>query len=75
MVYSKTGEIRFDDICLEGISDNSIKLQKCTQGNAKQKWHYHNQVSPIYRSFLNKEKHLILDENYETCDIWEMYDC
>ena len=45
MVYSKNGELRFDDICMEGSKNSAIKLQKCTDGNQKQTWDYNNQVN------------------------------
>lgn len=44
MVYSKTGELRFDDLCLEGHANDIIKLQKCSQYNDKQRWNYNNEV-------------------------------
>ncbi len=45
MVYSKGGELRFDDLCMEGIKSSAIKLQKCTEGNQKQTWNYNNEVN------------------------------
>jgi hypothetical protein len=44
MVYSKKGELRFDDLCLEGDGNSIIKFQKCSPGNQKQIWIYNNEV-------------------------------
>jgi hypothetical protein len=52
MVYSKKGEIRFDDLCLEGNPNNIVKLQKCSQGNQKQIWSYNNEVYSKYLIFV-----------------------
>jgi hypothetical protein len=43
-VYSKKGEIRFDDLCLEGSPNDSVRLQKCSDGNQKQIWNYNKEV-------------------------------
>ncbi len=44
MVYSKNGELRFDDLCMEGSKSSIVKLQKCTHGNQKQIWKYDTEV-------------------------------
>jgi polypeptide N-acetylgalactosaminyltransferase len=44
MVYSKKGELRFDDLCLEGDGNSVIKLQKCAPENQKQIWTYNNET-------------------------------
>lgn len=51
MVYSKRGEIRFDDLCLEGDTNTNkvIKFQKCSSANQKQIWDYNTEV---YRTKL-----------------------
>ncbi len=45
MVYSKTGELRFDDLCMESSKNNVVKLHKCSEGNQKQVWNYNNEVN------------------------------
>ncbi len=45
MVYSKAGELRFDDLCMESSKNNVVKLQKCSEGNQKQIWDYNNEVN------------------------------
>ena len=47
MVYSKKGEIRFDDLCLEANANQVIKFQKCSPGNEKQIWNYDKEVDPM----------------------------
>lgn len=44
VIYSKKGELRFDDLCLEGNANDIIKLQKCSPGHYKQIWNYNNDV-------------------------------
>ncbi|CAF0916864.1 unnamed protein product [Rotaria sordida] len=47
MVYSKKGELRFDDLCMEGSKNSVVKLQKCIDGNQKQTWHYNNETKQM----------------------------
>ncbi|CAF3234239.1 unnamed protein product [Rotaria socialis] len=44
LAYSKKGELRVDDLCMEGSANIAIKLQKCSLGNQKQMWNYNNQT-------------------------------
>jgi hypothetical protein len=73
VVYSKTGELRFDDLCMEGSKNNVVKLQKCADGNQKQIWNYNNEVNS-FRFFI-KDYFLFSDKTNETCLFWSMYDC
>ena len=73
MVYSKNGELRFDDLCMEGSKSSVIKLHKCTEGNQKQIWKYDNEVKLIF--ILNLSKDFLLDKTNETCVFRSMYDC
>ncbi|CAF1111426.1 unnamed protein product [Adineta ricciae] len=43
VVFSKSGELRFDDLCMEGSKNSAVKLQKCTEGNQKQVWEYNKE--------------------------------
>jgi len=42
VLHSKKGELRFDDLCLEGNPNDAVKLQKCFESNKKQIWNYDN---------------------------------
>lgn len=54
MVYSKSGELRFDDLCMEGSKNSVVKLQKCSEGNQKQIWHYDKDVNLTFNLILNQ---------------------
>lgn len=75
MVYSKKGEIRFDDLCLEGdaSSNKVIKFQKCSSANQKQFWDYNPEVNPIGLFSIN-DLYSFLDEIDETRSIRRMHD-
>ena len=61
MVYSKDGELRFDDLCMEGGKNSVIKLHKCTEGNQKQTWNYNNEVNSF--EILNQRKTFSFRQN------------
>ncbi|CAF1401533.1 unnamed protein product [Adineta steineri] len=60
VIYSKKGEIRFDDLCFEGSANSVVKLQKCTEGNQKQIWNYNNETKLM--KHVNSNQCLTVDE-------------
>ena len=72
-MYSKTGELRFDDLCMEGSKSSTVKLQKCSSGNQKQIWKYDSEVTEISFPLANILLHL--DETNETYLLRSMSDC
>ncbi|CAF1070828.1 unnamed protein product [Adineta ricciae] len=47
VVFSKSGELRFDDLCMEGSKNSAVKFQKCTEGNQKQVWEYNKDLKQM----------------------------
>ncbi len=75
MVYSKSGELRFDDLCMEGSRNDAVKLHKCAEGNQKQIWKYDNDVNSISILIFKSKKIFLLDKTNQTCLLCAMYDC
>ncbi|CAF4311465.1 unnamed protein product [Rotaria sp. Silwood2] len=61
LVYSKIGELRFDDLCMEGSKNSVVKLQKCFEGNQKQTWNYNNETKQMKHVYSGQC--MILDQN------------
>ncbi|CAF4535561.1 unnamed protein product [Rotaria sp. Silwood1] len=84
VVYSKKGELRFDDLCMEGSKNSVVKLQKCFEGNQKQIWNYNNETKHMKHVYSgqcmtldqNKDNGKILlspcDEQYNTNQRWHL---
>jgi len=51
VVYSKNGELRFDDLCLEGSKNSPVKFQKCTESNQRQIWNYQNDTKQMVHKY------------------------
>ncbi|CAF0762122.1 unnamed protein product [Didymodactylos carnosus] len=63
IVYSRNGELRFDDLCMEGSKNDVVKLQKCQYQNQKQIWEY-NKVTKQMKH-LNTGQCMTVNQNQE----------
>ncbi|UJR30128.1 hypothetical protein I4U23_017669 [Adineta vaga] len=54
VVYSKNGELRFDDLCMESSKNSVVKLQKCIEGNQKQVWNYNKESKEMKHTYSDQ---------------------
>lgn len=63
VVYSKAGELRFDDLCMESSRNSVVKLRKCTEGNQAQIWNYERDTKRMKHVY--SDQCLSVDTNKE----------
>ncbi|CAF1006359.1 unnamed protein product [Adineta ricciae] len=64
LIYSKNGQLRFDDLCLEAVANTVVKLQKCSNGNDRQTWNYHNETK--HMKHVKSSQCLTVDEKAQS---------